>query len=127
MPKRASTKKFLPNDFELPGGHIDFGEDIVVGLKREIMEEFNMNITVGDPFAAFTYTNHIKGSHSIEVVYFAMFTDPLTNIQLHVDDHSEYRWVSLDEIEAITTISAEEKRNVIKGLKLLNGETVITD
>lgn len=90
------------------------------------MEEFGMQITVGDPFAAFTYTNHIKGSHSIEVVYFAMFTDPLTNIQLHTDDHSEYRWVSLDEIEAITTISAEEKLNIIKGLQLLHGETIVT-
>jgi ADP-ribose pyrophosphatase YjhB (NUDIX family) len=38
LPRRALTKKFLPGVFELPGGHIDFGEDIVVGLKREIME-----------------------------------------------------------------------------------------
>ena len=40
LPKRAATKKFLPNVFELPGGHIDFGEDIETGLKREIFEEF---------------------------------------------------------------------------------------
>ena len=31
LPKRASTKKFLPNVYELPGGHIDFGEDIADG------------------------------------------------------------------------------------------------
>src|SRR6266566_5216805 len=38
-PKRADTKKFLPGVYELPGGHIDFGEDITAGLKREIQEE----------------------------------------------------------------------------------------
>jgi 8-oxo-dGTP pyrophosphatase MutT (NUDIX family) len=34
LPRRAATKKFLPNVFEVPGGHIDFGEDIADGLKR---------------------------------------------------------------------------------------------
>lgn len=51
LAKRADTKKFLPGFFELPGGHIDFGDDLVVGLKREIMEEFDMAISVGDPLA----------------------------------------------------------------------------
>jgi 8-oxo-dGTP diphosphatase len=101
MPKRAAAKKFLPNIFEIPGGHIDYGEDIVAGLKREIFEEFGMTISVGDPFASFTYTNPIKGSHSIEVIYFAEFTDPLKNIQLHPDDHSEYQWIAETEIDQI--------------------------
>lgn len=68
LPRRATTKKFLPGLYELPGGHIDYGEDIVAGLKCEIMEEFGMNIEAGDPFAAFTYVNTVKGSHSIEVI-----------------------------------------------------------
>jgi 8-oxo-dGTP pyrophosphatase MutT (NUDIX family) len=53
LPKRAATKKFLPGVFELPGGHIDYGEDIVDGLKREIREELGIAISVGDPFATF--------------------------------------------------------------------------
>ena len=69
-PKRAETKKFLPGVFELPGGHIDFGENPVDGLKREILEEFGMHVAIGDPFYVFTYTNEVKGSHSIEVIYF---------------------------------------------------------
>jgi 8-oxo-dGTP pyrophosphatase MutT (NUDIX family) len=48
LPKRADTKKFLPGLYELPGGHIDFGEELVDGLKREIKEELGMTVTVGD-------------------------------------------------------------------------------
>jgi 8-oxo-dGTP diphosphatase len=122
LPKRADTKKFLPSVFELPGGHIDWGEDIVEGLKREIIEEHGMHIKVGDPFAAFTYSNEVKGSHSVEVVYFATFEDSIENIKLNPEDHSEFKWISQDEIGSIGSISDEEMKNVKKGLALLNGE-----
>ncbi len=100
LARRADTKKFLPGIYELPGGHIDFGEDIVAGLKREIMEEFGMTIKVGDPFAAFTYINEVKGSHTIEVVYFAQFVEPHEQIQLNPEDHSTFNWFSQKKIVA---------------------------
>jgi len=126
LPKRAATKKFLPNVYEIPGGHIDFGEDIVVGLKREIKEEFGVEIVVGDPFASFTYVNEIKGSHSVEVVYFATFACSVTDIKLNPDDHSEYGWFA--EAELAKVIS-ENKRGddpeiqvLQKAFALLNGK-----
>lgn len=125
LPKRAATKKFLPNVFELPGGHINYGEDLTAGLAREIDEELHMKISVGDPFACFTYVNDIKRSHSIEVIYFAQFTDPISNITLNPEDHSEYIWVSKDELHQAYT--AQKGQNdiefvyLIKGLELLAG------
>ena len=124
MPKRAATKKFMPSVFELPGGHVDFGEDIVAGLKREIREEFGKIITVGDPFAAFTYHNSVKGSHSIEVVYFAQFDD-IGNIQLNPKDHSEYKWLSFDELPKVfgngKDETDEEIQLIKRGFVLLDG------
>lgn len=102
LPKRASTKKFLPNIYEIPGGHIDFGEDIVEGLKREINEEFGMTISVGDPFASFTYSNPVKGSHSIEVIYFAAFNESIENIKIDPEDHSTYGWFAESELDKVT-------------------------
>jgi 8-oxo-dGTP pyrophosphatase MutT (NUDIX family) len=117
LPKRAATKKFLPSVYELPGGHIDFGEDIVDGLRREIKEEFGADVSIGDPFASFTYTNDIKGSHSIEVIYFASFTSPIEDIVLNPDDHSEYGWFSEDELEKVMT---ENKRGDDPEIQALN-------
>lgn len=98
MPKRAATKKFLPNVYELVGGHIDFGENILFGLQREIREELGVTASIGDPFAAFTYTNDIKGSHSAEVVYFATFIDSLDDITINAEDHSGYDWFSKQDV-----------------------------
>ncbi len=127
LPKRAATKKFLPDVYELPGGHIDFGEDIVEGLKREIREEFNMEITVGNPFAVFTYMNEVKGSHSIEVIYFAQFVDSFEMIQLHPEDHSQFGWFSKEEIQTkvVSTKKAgndAEIQAIMKGFSLVNNQ-----
>lgn len=126
LPKRADTKKFLPGVYELPGGHIDFGEDPVVGLKREIREELGMTIEVGDPFFVFTYTNEIKGSHSIEVIYFAQFVGGSTNILLNPEDHSQFGWYAEEELH--NTYSPNkgpddiEQKAMLKGFALLRGE-----
>ncbi len=130
MPKRAATKKFLPGIFELPGGHIDFGEDPVDGLKREILEELGMNIFVGDSFANFTYTNHIKGSHSVELIYFAVFEDALEKIQLNPEDHSEFVWISQTEIGRVLSKDKGEDDSEIKAIKrgfeILHGGKIVT-
>ena len=129
LPKRAETKKFLPGVFELPGGHIEYGEDIVEGLKREVREELGMDIKVGDPFSVFTYTNEIKGSHSIEVDYFASFVNSLDEIKINPEDHSEFGWFSEEEI-ATKVVPFErasvdyEIRAIYKGFTLLKGNSL---
>ncbi len=125
LPRRADTKKFLPGVYEIPGGHIDFGEDIVAGLKREIKEEFGADISVGDPFASFTYTNEIKGSHSVEVIYFAAFTSPLEAIELHPDDHREYGWFAENELDKVVSTNKRgddpEIQAIGRAFELLRG------
>ncbi|MFA7141685.1 MAG: NUDIX hydrolase [Candidatus Paceibacterota bacterium] len=125
LPKRADTKKFLPSVFEMPGGHIDWGEDIIEGLEREIMEEHGMRIKVGDPFAVFTYLNEVKGFHSIEVIYFANFKDPIADIKLNPEDHSEFKWFSECEIESISQISEAELKGIRKGFAILSGKKLL--
>ena len=126
LPRRAATKKFLPNVYELPGGHIDYGEDIEAGLKREIEEEFNVHVNLGDPFAVFTYTNEIKDSHSIEVIYFAQLTDRPDAITLVPQDHSKAGWFAEDELGKVTTqnkgVDDVEFVAIKKGFSLLRGE-----
>ena len=123
--KRALTKKFLPGVWELPGGHIDFGEAVVEGLKREVLEELGVNITVGDPFAAFSYENKIKGSHSVEIIYFCSFKDPSATVKLKSEDHSECGWFTESELErafiATKRKDDPEFQVVRKGFQLIQG------
>ena len=126
LSKRADTKKFRPGVYEIPGGHIEFGEDPVDGLKREIDEELGMKVEVGDPFFVFTYTNAIKGSHSIEVVYFARFVNELSDLTLNPEDHSAFGWFAENDlVEAATEtkgLDDIEFEAMRKGFALLKGQ-----
>jgi 8-oxo-dGTP diphosphatase len=120
-PKRADTKKFLPGVYELPGGHVDFGEELIPALKREIKEEFSVEIEVGDCFDAFTYINEIKKSHSVEIVYFAQFKDPEKQIVLEPADHSEYKWFSKEKyLDLGVSDGDSEKRGILNGFDKLS-------
>jgi 8-oxo-dGTP diphosphatase len=125
LPKRADTKKFLPGIYELVGGHIDFGENIVEGLKREIREELEMEVRIGDPFAVFDYTNPIKGSHSAEIIYFATLLGSPDGIVLHPEDHSGAVWIAKDEMHQIVSpekgLDDVEYRAIQKAFALLDG------
>ena len=123
LPKRAETKKFLPGVYELPGGHIEHGEDIVDGLTREIREEFGMPISVGEPFAAFTYLNEVKGSHSIEVIFLAQFADNIENIKIDPADHSGFKWIGADELSKVLSVNKTETDPEIQAMK--RGFTVL--
>lgn len=134
MPKRADTKVFLPGLYELPGGHTDFGEELKDSLMREIREELGMTITIGDIIDAFTYKNEVKGSHTVEVIYFAKFVEPIEQVTIQPEDHSRYDWFTEEEVKAhrdemvpvAQAIHAEgtddaEYQAILKGFDILKG------
>jgi hypothetical protein len=86
LPRRAKTKKFYPDVYELPGGHVDW------------------------------------------VIYFATFVDLIENIKLDRDDHSEYKWLSEEELPQIYGIGGKDEDNpevlaMKRGFELLNGHS----
>jgi 8-oxo-dGTP diphosphatase len=120
--KRADTKTFLPGKFEMPGGHIEHGETMEEGLKREFQEEFGVDITVGHPFYAFTYMN--GDAHVVEVNYLAELADENQTITLNPEDHSEYRWLTKEEFERMWDPKDAEYKAVERGFSLLeNGHS----
>lgn len=125
LPKRADTKKFLPGKYEIPGGHIDYGEDVEDGLIREIREELGVEVALGDPFAVFTYTNEVKGSHSIEVVYFAQVVGNPEAITIDPDDHSSYDWFNESEAVRLNDETGADPEVAVlkKGFALLRGDS----
>lgn len=118
--KRAASKDFLPNKYELPGGHIEVGETLQEGLQREFREEFGANITVGECFHAFVYENEVKQSQSVEIIFFATLADETEEIILKLEEHSEYAWIDRSQLDTYFASDDEEYKAIIKGFEKLS-------
>jgi len=96
LAKRATTKTLAPGMYHLPGGHVEFGENVQVALAREIVEEFGVRIEVLEPFFAFSYvTGEI---HTVGVVCHVRLVEPTKSIRLKLDETAEYVWVNEKEL-----------------------------
>jgi len=124
LAKRAKTKKFLPDKFELPGGHIEFGESLEAGLTREIREEFNIEVEIGDIFYAFIYVSHDGEKHTVEIDYFAVMKDSKQKITLNPEDHSEYKWVSEEEARRYFPAGDQEGIAIKRGFEILKNNKI---
>ena len=82
--------------FTLPGGTIHQGEEIKVGLKRELKEEVGLDISVGDPVWVWQ-SDHI-GQDLVGIVFSTIKIMPDDNIIILSEEHSQWAWFSRDEL-----------------------------
>lgn len=88
--------------WEFPGGKLEEGETLPECLKREIKEELDKEIEVGDFFMTSVY-EYESGVIRLNA-YFATMED--RQIPSHVD-HEQVKWIDLSEIDDYTFAPAD--------------------
>ena len=81
------------NKWEFPGGKVEDDEAPVECLEREMMEEFNILVSIGEYLGASVYHyDHI----SIELMVYRTFW---TGGDLVLKDHAAYKWVEVRDLD----------------------------
>lgn len=106
--KRPSTG-VLGNLWEFPGGKVEPGETLEDALHREIKEELSIKITIQEPFMSLVHT---YPTHTVQVhIYLCEWASgdliPLV--------HSDIRFVSIEELDELDWVAADDP--VIDALK----------
>lgn len=87
---RASVNDYKPNEWDLPGGTVEFGEKPTEALKREILEETNLKVEIDKPLYICSQTN--GGRHQFWIIYGCKYLSG--KIKLNPKEHSEFRWIN---------------------------------
>lgn len=90
--KRKTTAR-LPNLWEFPGGKVEPGETLEACLIRELKEEFDIDITVGEYIGSNIHTYDFG---TIELMAYRTFWE---KGDFRLLDHEEIRWVFPHELE----------------------------
>lgn len=90
---KSETEDINPNEIDIPGGRLKFGEDILTGLKREIKEELGIEIEVIKPSRVWSL---IKSDlHLAGITFLANYLGGEVGLS---GEHTRYQWVTKEEV-----------------------------
>lgn len=103
----------------MPGGTLEFGENLASCAIREVMEESGLEIEITDIIGTYTDPNILVAYSDGEVrqEFTVVYAGKFTNTNVSLDEEStDYRWIDFDVINTIELTGSQRKRinDVIK-------------
>lgn len=96
--RRKADSRLEPLKWEFPGGKIEFSEDPPRALKREIKEELDFEIEVGEIFCVSSH--HYRGSaKAVDHVLMLAYSCAYLKGEPAARDVSDFRWIGVEELD----------------------------
>ncbi len=112
---RRSLKKYpeINGRWDIVGGRIDAGKNLLENLGREVTEEVGLEI-VGEPklIAAQDIINHDR--HVVRLTYVGEATG---QVKLDMEENDRHRWYSFEEIKNLDDLDRYFKKLLKNGWK----------
>jgi len=105
---RTSTTPSNPNKWDFPGGDLNFGEDTINGLIREVKEETGLEIKDAEPFDVESHINE-KDEFWVTIAYKGKTDSDKVILSF---EHDEFKWATFEEF--LNLESPDKLRRFIK-------------
>ncbi|MBN1113952.1 MAG: (deoxy)nucleoside triphosphate pyrophosphohydrolase [Oligoflexia bacterium] len=98
--KRGVGMRFS-GKWEFPGGKVEHSEDFESALKREIQEEFGVDIKVGGLLLTWRY------HYDFSDIDFTAYSSGIVSGDITLREHSDINWVELNELSGYDLLPAD--------------------
>lgn len=99
--KRKESSKFAGGLWDIPGGKLEFGENLEDSLKREIYEETTLKVNVKKVLNVASSVDIKTENQYITIVYICEYESG--NVQLD-GENTNYEWAPLDSLKEFEKI-----------------------
>ena len=103
--KRIKGDEGAAGKWEYPGGKIEKEESLFDAIKREMKEEFYLDV---EPIKEITKNTTEYPTRTIEVTLI-LCTSNTDKVKMNIRDHSDYRWVTIDELNTYDFAISDSK------------------
>jgi 8-oxo-dGTP diphosphatase len=109
--RRGPNRNYLPNGWDVLGGHVERGETLLEALAREIEEESGWRL-IGTPLLIYTVdwetSNDGTPNRRREFDFLVEVEGDLGHPRLEWPQHTEYRWIGRDELDLLDENAGED-------------------
>lgn len=114
--RRGEHEGFLPNYWELPGGHEEKSDgSLEYTLKREILEETGINFSMTPEVLKESEFEYLDGSKTTEILY--LVTTPEVNIQINPSEHTQYTFINtINECSQLNPMTEHARKGIYAAL-----------
>jgi 8-oxo-dGTP diphosphatase len=95
--RRALRMPYKPGAWDLPGGHLALHETLEECLRREIGEETGLEVEIARMLGA----RKASARPYVQVLYACKPTSSRREVVLQPREHSDARWVTVEELMAL--------------------------
>ena len=93
---RGQTAPTYPSHWDLPGGDLEYGEEPIAGIVREIKEESGLDVSDIQPFDV--YSRKGADGFFVTIAYYCKTASDAVTISW---EHTDFKWVTKEEFSKL--------------------------
>lgn len=104
---KRQNKGDMGGRWEFPGGKIDGDEDFVTAIKREMSEEFGVEVQVFEKLCEVTFEH--KGRECFVDAFKVSFLEDGMSRRFNLTEHTDYKWEDYSKIPSLNFVDSDIK------------------
>lgn len=100
--QRCESNRYKPLYWDVPGGKMQYGEEMFQAIKREVFEETGLEVVkVGKPLSLYINKTQLPIREDVQIIFDVTVKDTTQDIVLSPTEHQTYRWIKIEELKTI--------------------------